>query len=287
MPKFAKAVEAAFGIKTVKTVDTLVATQNKLSTSWELYIKTLSNSTGWLRDFFTFLKNRMEDIRVGGMSPTELVQEWLPQNLDRAKQGIEDLAKSYLDVIHKKQGKMSYAQLDSALKLVSSKIASGIPIGKELKGLEEAQRKLTKMSLDYTTELEKYKKDLATGYEQKLNNETGKLVNETKTRLQKARDEYIKELENFNKRVDEINAHTIESGLKDFNKYQKEDRILKTGGKYNGTDYKGTIKQQAALLSSLKAKYITLRNIVYNVPPPPPIVKPDASLKALRLATGS
>lgn len=52
LPGFAKAVELAYGIENVDRVDTLVAAQNRLTASWQLFIKNVSEGDSVLKKFF-------------------------------------------------------------------------------------------------------------------------------------------------------------------------------------------------------------------------------------------
>ena len=55
LPKFAKAVELAYDIENVNTIQTLVAEQNRLTAAWQLFIKTVTDGDSPLRSFFNFL----------------------------------------------------------------------------------------------------------------------------------------------------------------------------------------------------------------------------------------
>ena len=54
LPKFADALELAFGIQSVTKVNTLVTAQNRLSNSWKLWIKDITEGESTLKAFFSF-----------------------------------------------------------------------------------------------------------------------------------------------------------------------------------------------------------------------------------------
>ena len=52
LPGFARAVELAFGLDTVDKVETLVASQNRLTTSWQNFVKNLTGEGSVIKGFF-------------------------------------------------------------------------------------------------------------------------------------------------------------------------------------------------------------------------------------------
>jgi tape measure domain-containing protein len=55
LPKFARAVELAYDIENVERIDTIVAAQNRLTTAWQLFIKTLTEGESITKKIFTVL----------------------------------------------------------------------------------------------------------------------------------------------------------------------------------------------------------------------------------------
>ena len=53
LPKFAVALELAFGVTNLKKVNTLAAAQNRLATSWQLFVKDIGEGENGLSKFFT------------------------------------------------------------------------------------------------------------------------------------------------------------------------------------------------------------------------------------------
>ena len=62
LPKFAKELEKAYGIEAVTTIETLVASQNRLSNSWIALVDSFNNSEGKLTKFFKFFIDGFTDI---------------------------------------------------------------------------------------------------------------------------------------------------------------------------------------------------------------------------------
>lgn len=52
LPKFAEALEIAYDIKHVETIDTLIAAQNRLTRAWQLFIKNITEGDSVIRKFF-------------------------------------------------------------------------------------------------------------------------------------------------------------------------------------------------------------------------------------------
>ena len=111
LPGFARAVELAFGLDTVNKVDTLVASQNRLTTAWQNFVKNLTGEgsviKGFLKGIFEFAEDFVEGIdklfnseEVGNASSlekgfenqTKAIQKAASKQLDDAKKNGEKLA---------------------------------------------------------------------------------------------------------------------------------------------------------------------------------------------------
>lgn len=62
LPKFAEAVELAYGIQSVKKVDNLVAAQNRLSNTWQILIQDITKGDGAFGKFIKNVLNGINDI---------------------------------------------------------------------------------------------------------------------------------------------------------------------------------------------------------------------------------
>lgn len=69
LPKFAEALELAYGIQSVKKVDTLISAQNRLSNTWQLWVQDVTKGDGVVS---TFIKNTLtglnEIVRALGLA---------------------------------------------------------------------------------------------------------------------------------------------------------------------------------------------------------------------------
>ena len=65
LPGFARAVELAFGLDTVDKVDTLVASQNRLTTAWQNFVKNLTGEGSIIKGFFKGLYGAAEEFVKG------------------------------------------------------------------------------------------------------------------------------------------------------------------------------------------------------------------------------
>jgi len=59
LPDFAKAVEAAYGIESVDKVNTLVASQNRMTTAWQLFVKSVTSDTSLVASAFNKISQAM------------------------------------------------------------------------------------------------------------------------------------------------------------------------------------------------------------------------------------
>ena len=60
LPNFAKAVEIAYGIETVEKVETLVASQNRLTSAWQLFVKNVMEDNNFIKGVFDGLGKNLE-----------------------------------------------------------------------------------------------------------------------------------------------------------------------------------------------------------------------------------
>ena len=129
LPGFARAVELAFGLDTVDKVETLVASQNRLTTSWQNFVKNLTGEGSVVKGFFKsifetaekFVKgidvlfNSQEVGNAASMSKgfedqTKLIQEVANKELDNQKKNgkkLADLRKNSIKALAEAEGKLT------------------------------------------------------------------------------------------------------------------------------------------------------------------------------------
>lgn len=57
LPKFAEALEEAYGIESVSKIDTLTASQNRLSNAWKVFRKNVAESNPWMEKSLKWIQN--------------------------------------------------------------------------------------------------------------------------------------------------------------------------------------------------------------------------------------
>ena len=61
LPKFAKALEKAYNIENINSVNTLAASQSRLTAAWESFVFSVENKSGFISNFFTATFNLLAD----------------------------------------------------------------------------------------------------------------------------------------------------------------------------------------------------------------------------------
>jgi len=181
LPKFARAVEFAYGIKTVKTVDTLVAAQNRLTTAWQLFVKGLTEGDSWIKKTYGFL------LGVATKALTQwgkILQDAESDRADnvawhtkKAEKALEDKFRVELEMEQKHFGKQKFLQAKhDAAKEATTLEASDKEKADRQKAYTEALKELN----DFTLEKEKRMKDYAKANLQQLRDDYVKLKKEEK-----------------------------------------------------------------------------------------------------------
>lgn len=62
LPKFAKALELAYGIKNVESIDTITAAQNRLTNAWENFVKNMSENNDTVKNVLNMLGTGFEKV---------------------------------------------------------------------------------------------------------------------------------------------------------------------------------------------------------------------------------
>jgi tape measure domain-containing protein len=115
LPGFARAVEAAFGLETVDKVETLTASQNRLTTSWQNFVKYLTGEGSVIRSFFAGILDYSTKF-VNGINELFNRQEVadasnLEKGFDKQTEAIKKAAKEAVDLTRKNGKKL--ADLDA------------------------------------------------------------------------------------------------------------------------------------------------------------------------------
>lgn len=154
LPKFAEALEVAYGIEAVDKVETLTSAQNRLTNSWQNFIKIVSSGAlnkalqvalDFLADFFNAYSEFFANSE-------QRIQALTVKGVRRARREFEEESKAILDS-QKKQGKRSI-DIERAIQDQRIKVAAQI----DQKDLNREQAKLDTLisqQVNYNKELEK------------------------------------------------------------------------------------------------------------------------------------
>ena len=159
LPGFARAVEAAFGLETVEKVETLTASQNRLTTSWQNFVKYLTGEGSVIRSFFAGILDYSTKF-VEGINALFNRQEVadasnLEKGFDKQTETIKKAAKKALDLTRKEGDKL--ADLDKEVARTAA-----LAVGKLQNDLtDEKIRIAVQNKLKYTTEVEAMEQKLA------------------------------------------------------------------------------------------------------------------------------
>lgn len=151
LPGFADAVEQAFGLETVDKVETLVASQNRLTTAWQNFVKNITGEESKIKRVFkTVLDSITESIKIldSYVNSKEFFnQEFMAFGFDTETDIIKREAKKLLEATKKEDQKFAALQKASREALAAA--------GDSLDD-EEANAKVAKA----TAAILKYNKEL-------------------------------------------------------------------------------------------------------------------------------
>lgn len=165
LPKFAKTVEIAFGIQNVQRVETLVAAQNRMSTAWQLWIKTIGDSMGWLQTVFSWIESSINAINSAMMSRAQLLDSRIGAIMSRRQKQMDENAQIEIDRLNKlahKRGeiyKLTGKQLEDALR--ANRAAQNTAHGKEKDDLIEGNALLIELAGEYADQIIELNKKVA------------------------------------------------------------------------------------------------------------------------------
>ncbi len=156
LPKFAEALEKVYGIETIERVETLSASQNRLSNSWTDFVRSLNESeTGGISQFFKTMIDGLNTILNLIIEANKGIEEFKKQTYSENRSNIvaqvQNMASSSASSIIEGQGRRGTRQDD-------------FETLKRTKELEIATNELNRQKAQYIKAL----KDEAT-YEELLN----------------------------------------------------------------------------------------------------------------------
>jgi len=170
LPGFADAVEQAFGLETVDKVETLVASQNRLTTSWQNFVKNLTEEGSVVKGVFkTILDTIGESIKIldSYVNSKEFFNsEYMAFGFDIETDIIKRNAKKLLEATKKEDEKFEVLQEASRKALAAKKnslndadaeenlrlaVAAVLKYNKELGKIEqqEAEKRFNESFVEY------------------------------------------------------------------------------------------------------------------------------------------
>ena len=159
LPGFADAVEQAFGLESVDRVETLVASQNRLTTAWQNFVKNITGEESTIKRVFkTVLDSITEVINVidSYVNAQEFFNsEFMAFGFDTETDIIKRKAKDKLEATKKEGEKLE------DLKLAASKALKAKEQSLNDEAAEETLRKAVAAVLKYNKELGKIEQEEA------------------------------------------------------------------------------------------------------------------------------
>lgn len=102
LPNFARAVEAAYGIETLKSVDTLIAAQNRMTTAWQNFVRVVFSDSSALKNFFNDLAGAINNIAFDFASPEGKQEILIGIETKALKERMNKLTKEELELLDRK-----------------------------------------------------------------------------------------------------------------------------------------------------------------------------------------
>ena len=153
LPKFAKAVELAYGIQNVDNIKNIISEQNRLTNAWEIFVKSVTEGSGFIGGSLSFLKGVL-----GGtlkiFTPQSIIDEAAAtqKTIELKKKGMQevlDIAKKEYDSkvsLDKKYDALTKATKD-AFNKYNKRQAEGASV-EELKILHKKYQDANKVVID-------------------------------------------------------------------------------------------------------------------------------------------
>lgn len=161
LPNFAKAVELAYGIENEERIDTLIAAQNRLTNSWQNFVKYVYANSRGLITVFNSIAEAMNSVTLF-FSQEARVDTKIIDKKKEIEETIRKNAKKALD--DRLEDELKYEAIKSQItetrgKLVKAKLIKDNDA--EIKDLEETIREKTSLLLGYEEDIFLMQQDFA------------------------------------------------------------------------------------------------------------------------------
>ena len=175
LPGFADAVEQAFGLESVDKVETLVASQNRLTTAWQNFVKNITGEESTIKRVFktvldsitevidvinqfvnSEIYNNQEFMAFGFDTETDIIKKIAKKKLEETKkegEKLEDLKLAASKALKAKEQSLNDAAAEEALRLA---VAAVLKYNKELGKIEreEAEKRFNDSFVEYQEQKE-------------------------------------------------------------------------------------------------------------------------------------
>ena len=154
LPNFAKAVEIAFGIESVEKIETLTASQNKLTNAWQLFIKNIAEGSTIIQSVFNGMSYAMEKITILFATEKQKLQIEIIESKKKFEKEMFNISKDAYDknlALGQKYDDIAKNIKDKQAEITKNKDSKNASLNKER--LEQELADLTKIKLDYNKDI--------------------------------------------------------------------------------------------------------------------------------------
>ena len=160
LPKFARALESAYGIETIENITTIIAEQNRVQNAWELFVKSITENKGVVASALNYIQMGFAGI-LSALTPNSVLEEAKYQNtvIENKKQFNKLIIQSAKDALDA-QLKLGEKYDDIDKKEKKALIAYNLAVAttgdeKEIDIAHEKYRKLLAIRSFYDEKIEK------------------------------------------------------------------------------------------------------------------------------------
>ena len=273
LPNFARSVELAFGIESVEKVDTLVASQNRLATSYQNWVDKVFNNSTFIKNFFNGLSRLIDNITFKLTGQQGIIDRMATERTDFLKKELDKRFGLELEKSKKSIG------LEKSLNDQKKRLAEEIIALDTAPGLSAQQRKDQLNALKkQQDEINKKIVEFALERQALIAEYASQELDVSKV----AYDNQLKLFEDLNKRKEKLNRQLEEGSLLTF-AFGKDDFIAEAfkGEKFLGgaiesvKDLNDELDLQAIAVGQALAEYTLYKKLVELPSKPNVVVDPD------------
>ena len=162
LPKFARALELAYGIQTLERVDNIESAQNRLTNAWEKFIMSITEGNVFIEAALNWLAEKLNSIASIFLTEEQSMQLEIIKNKKDFESQIFEIAKKRLDkglAAGKKYSDLELKIEEDREAIIRAK-DQNLSKDKQ-KALEDSLAKNTQIMIGYSDEIIKIEKDIA------------------------------------------------------------------------------------------------------------------------------